>query len=75
MSEIPFCSCNLDMGVSYTPIFLSETLCTRLLILDFNRLCGIETEFNKVLAHEYGAILDSLLLSVAVVQNSLIFSF
>ena len=24
MSETPFCSCNFDMGISYTPIFLSE---------------------------------------------------
>ena len=35
MSEIPFCSCDFDMGISYTPIFL-KALCTRLLILDFN---------------------------------------
>ena len=26
MSEIPFCSCNFDMGISYTPIFLSESI-------------------------------------------------
>ena len=26
MSEIPFCSCNFDMGISYTSIFLSESI-------------------------------------------------
>ena len=26
MSEIPFCSCNFDMGIPYTPIFLSESV-------------------------------------------------
>ena len=26
MSEIPFCSCNFDMGISYTLIFLSESI-------------------------------------------------
>ena len=26
MSEIPFCSCNFDMGISYTPVFLSESI-------------------------------------------------
>ena len=26
MSEIPLCSCKFDMGISYTPIFLSESI-------------------------------------------------
>ena len=26
MSEIPFWSCNFDMGISYTPICLSESI-------------------------------------------------
>ena len=25
MSEIPFCPCHFDMGISYTPIFFSES--------------------------------------------------
>ena len=42
MNEIPFCFCNFDIGKSHTPIFFLKALCTRLLILDFNRSCGIE---------------------------------
>ena len=42
MSEMPFWSCNFDMSISYSPIFFLKALCTRLLIIDFNRLCGIE---------------------------------
>ena len=26
MSKIPFCSCKFDMGISYTPIFRSESV-------------------------------------------------
>ena len=26
MSEIPYFSCNFDMGISYIPIFLSESI-------------------------------------------------
>ena len=36
--------CNFDIGISYTPIFLSKSVCTCLLILDFNRLCEIEVQ-------------------------------
>ena len=32
MSEIPFCSCNFDMGISYTPIFLSESIVYKITI-------------------------------------------
>ena len=31
MSEMSFCCCNFDMGISYTPIFLSESIVYKLL--------------------------------------------
>ena len=36
MSEVHFCSCNLDMGISQTPVFLPESVLYNITDFRFN---------------------------------------
>ena len=59
MSEIPFCSCNFDMGISYTSVF--EGIITQLQNKKSEGPYSFPCNFLKMLCHLVSPILATLI--------------